>query len=337
MKKILIPSFILQVCLSVSVGIFAQCDQALVESQEYSWTKLADVMPKKMGAQYPKAKLVVNNISAIVQGLYPKPKGAEISWYGYFTGTGIDQQYANPYSVDIMCRRYNCSHDKPTLNGESESSIFVFVNDLGWMGTKMMLNGKEYRAIRAITRQNNGYRFFSFFEGQGTKMEDNWLLTYPGQTPFTYLSRKEFLQEARADQQKEMETMIASFPGRYKGRPQKELEDAILDCKKMHAPILGIIDNYLLQHSEAELAEPAIVYPYGVSSFRGFAEKLSDKNMVYLLKDNPSYYKKSLSPAAPQYISVLIRYPNKGMADKYFITAIKQQQLFDQLSALLGK
>jgi hypothetical protein len=64
---------------------------------------------------------------------------------------------------------------------------------------------------------------------------------------------------------------------------------------------------------------------------------MKDKNLVYVIKDDPSYYNKDLPATAPQYISVLLRSPSKGIPGKFFYEAFNRKILLDELSVLPGK
>lgn len=361
-------------CL-VSFNIAAQvaCDQNLIELKEHQWKKEPDALSSKPGsANLPKEQAIVKNFASFVQALYPKPKGAEITWSGYFDSPPIDRQYPNAYASNIYLKPYKCVNNKEVLISY-RSSLFIYANSLGFMGGKMTLNGKDYSTIRALSEMHDGYIYFTWDKNDPEKQDEEWLITYPGKLPFTYVTRKEYLSEAKAEQTKKMEDMIKSVEAGRKIRPQSEqdaekqkeidfyktqysgtrldamleqynknyktdrqkLDEAVALTRKNYQEVFTAIDSYLNNSTEEYLSQPAIVLPYGTYSFRSFEKNNTDINLVYIIRDNPDYFNKKLPVTEPQYICVLLRHMKKFTADRLFYEAVNQKALLDNLSAFI--
>jgi hypothetical protein len=368
---------LLLLCCFVSYNTFAQvtCDQAQIDLKERSWKKDPDALTSKAGAaNLPKEQAVNQKIYSVVQALYPKPKGGEIVWAGYFDSPKTDKQYPNAWAADFFFKPYKCINNKEVLISY-RSSLFIYCNSLGFMGGKMTLNGKEYSTTRALSEIRDGNIYFIWDKDNPDNAEEEWLITYPGKLPYTYVSRKEYLVEAKAEQTKEMEKMVKSVESGHKIRPQAEqdaekqkeidyykknysgprletmmvqyeksyksdqqkLDDAVALTRKNYQELFTAIDNYLNNSTEEYLSQPAVVLPYGTYSFRSFEKNTTDKNLVYIIRDNPEYYNKNLPVTEPQYIAVLLRHMKKYVPDQLFYEAVNQKALFDNLALMLRK
>jgi hypothetical protein len=243
------------------------------------------------------------------------------------------------------------------------------------MSSDLDMNGKSYVTLRALFTKKDGYIYYIFDENDKYKREEEYIITYSDKLPFTYMTRKEYITEARADQAKIYEVKTAELKKSYKVRPKAEqeadkqklidgfkksyqgaaltarieqfnrdyktdeqrLEEALKFNTSFYEKILSQYDVFLASHDEEYLSQPAIVLPYTRQNFDGFEKNRNDKNLVYILKDNPDYYNKNLPASAPQYLTVLIRHSLSGNQDKMFYDAINRKELLDNLSGILGK
>ena len=354
--------------------LYSQCNQTETEQKEHGWRKIEDASANKIPpALLTQQQETVRKISEIAKALYSKPKGAEISWYGNYFVRKIVNQYPNSYDADIILQNYKCINNKEVLLSYN-SSVFVGVNSLTFMSSDLDMNGKSYVTLRALFTKKDGYIYYIFDENDKYKREEEWILAYPDKLPFTYMTRKEYITEARADQAKKYEAKTAELKKSYKVRPKTEqeadkqklidgfkksyqgdaltarieqfnrdyktdeqrLDEALKFNTAFYDKILSNYDQFLASHSEEYLSQPAIVLPYTRENFDGFEKNLNDKNLVYILKDNPEYYNKNLPVSAPQYFSVLIRHSLGAVQDRMFYDAISRKELLDNLSALLG-
>jgi len=352
-----------------------QCSQLEIDQKEYSWKKDPDAVTDKAGpANLPGEQAVVKKIVDIATGFYPKPKGGEISSHGYFDGITAPGQYAKGYNVNIVYKRYICANGKVFLN-QYNSSVFVGLNSLLNMGKKITMNGKTYTSLLASYTNKDGYIYYPFDVNDRNNIEEEWILTFDGKLPFSFMSRKEYVTEARIDQQKEKDAKSAEIKKNFKIRSKQEQDaekqrfkdgfaksyqgDALTkslaqfdrdyktDQQKydeannfnedFYNKILKKYDDFISSHDDAYLSQPAVILPYTRQNFDGFDGKTDPLNSVYLLKDDPSYYKTNLGVTSPQYITVLIRHPRKGDTDALFYNAYNKKEFLDALASLLGK
>ena len=353
------------------------CDQQVMEQREHGWAQIPDALTSRADKNGID-KAFVRKLSTIISPMLPKPRGGEGFWYGNYDGKPVKLQYSKPYMANFIFKNYLCVNGKEVLNNGYNASAFINVNGLGDIGGSITLNGKEYSTIRFINTIKNGYPYFSFNRDNNpysTEMHESWLITYKDKLPFTYMSRKEYLQEAKAEQNKKMEEMIASvklghkirtrteqeaekqkqidyYRIHYKGSAlesvlarfekdyrtdEQKLDDAVELTKKNYGVLFTVISNYLNNSPAEYLEQPAVVLPYGTYSFKNFEANEKDINAVYILRNNPNYYNVKLPVSAPQYITVVIRNLIKIKSADAFAIALKKKELLDNLFATLGK
>jgi hypothetical protein len=352
-----------------------QCSQLEIDQKEYSWKKDPDAVTDRPGpANLSGEQAIIKKFIDIAAGYCPKPKGGEIFSHGYFDGRIVPGQYPKGYEANIVFKRYLCTNGKVTLIPYS-SSVFIGLNSLLFMGNEITMNGKTYTTLFASFINKDGYFYYPFDVNDRDKTEEEWILTYNGKLPFSFLSRKDYVIEARADQQKvkdaknaeikknfkirskaeqdaEKQRFMDGFRKSYQGdalnkrleqfdhdykTDQQKYDEAMKFNEDFYGKILKKYDDFILTHNEAYLSQPAIILPYSRQNFDGFDGKSDPLNSVYILKNDPSYYKTSLGVTTPQYITVLIRHPRKGDTDALFYNAFNRKEFLDTLASLLGK
>ncbi|GEM_PF-6182942 len=371
--KLTYSIFFLALLLVEPADLSSQCNQTETEQKEHGWSRIDDASTSHVAPSLlPKQQQTVQKISEIMKAFYPKPKGAEISWYGNYFVRKIVNQYPNSYDAEIILQNYKCINNKE-VRLSYNSSVFVGVNSLTFMSSDLDMNGKSYVTLRALFTKKDGYIYYIFDENDKYKREEEYIITYPDKLPFTYMTRKEYITEARADQAKIYEAKTAELKKNYKVRPKAEqeaerqkmidgfkksyqgnaltaridqynrdyktdeqrLDEALKFNTSFYEKILSKYNVFLASQSEEYLSQPAIVLPYTRENFDGFEKNRNDKNLVYIIKDNPEYYNRNLPVSAPQYFSVLIRHSLGAVQDKMFYEAINKKELLDDLYGLL--
>ncbi len=300
-------------------GPRAQCDQNTLESREFSWKKGTDFLAGNIGKGISKARLVVQQSAQLIQSQYPKPKGGEISWHGYYTGVAPAKQPVSPYNADIQFYPYRCVSNTARRSTGYTASVFICVNGLGDIGARMTINKKEYTLVRAVAPDPNGYYYFNLSNRYDANTHEAWLLTTKDRFPFQFMTRAEYLhemQEATTAQRDNVEQVL----------------------KPYYQKLLDSIDQYLTK-DPAYLAEPAQILNYS-KEFNGFAEgkKYSDPGRSFIIKSLlPDYFTKQSNNATPLYITVVIRHMKEYLPSQHFYEAVNKPVLLEQLSALLGK
>ena len=140
-------------------------------------------------------------------------------------------------------------------------------------------------------------------------------ITYNNTLPFSYLSRREYLQIL----QNRLEKSIKESPGE----------------KDYFQKFLGNISDYLTK-PESELSQPAICMWNDEERFSGFVEE-GTKGSFIAVKPNKEYYHKKLPISSPQFFSVVYTYTQNDPVFEENISAIKGAVDFAKLKNMLGK
>ncbi|MBI5370389.1 MAG: hypothetical protein HZA79_00025 [Sphingobacteriales bacterium] len=297
----------------------AQCDKGLLESKEYGWKKGTDALPGNLGKGIIKARAVVQQSAQIVQNLYPKLKGGEGLWHGYYSGIAPAKQPVSPYNAYMMFYPYLCINNTEKRGNGYTASVFISINGLGDIGSRIIINKKEYMLVRAVAPDPEGYYYFNSGSSYDTNTQEAWLLTAKDKFPFIFMTRGEYLSEMRVATTQKRDQVEKNLRGYY-----EKLVDSI--------------DHYI-KKGPAYLAEPAQVLNY-ITEFNGFAEgkKFADPGRSYIIKSlNPDYFTNSSGSATPLYMTVVIRHMKEYQPSRQFYEAVKRTPLLQQLSALLGK
>lgn len=314
MKAVLLFIMLFQV-----MTVRSQCDKTTLESREFVWKKAADALPADMGKGIARARTVVQQAAQLVQQLYPKPLGGEISWYGYYNGIAPAKQPVSPYNANIQFYPYLCAGNTAKRSSGYTASVFICVNGLGDIGTRMTINKKEYTALRAVAPDQDGYYYFNLANRYDPNSYEAWLLTTRDKFPFVFMTREEYLDEMR----------IATTA-------QRDQVEPVL--KGYYQKLLDSIDHYLAKEA-GYLSEPAQVLNYS-SEFNGFAEgkKFADPGRSYIIKSlRPDYFTAQAGNAIPLYMTVVIRHLKEYLPCRRFYDAVKKPVLLEQLTTLLGR
>ncbi len=297
----------------------AQCDKGIVESKEYGWKKGTDALPGDMGKGITKARTVVQQSAQILQNLYPKPKGGEGTWHGYYNGIAPAKQPVSPYNAYIMFYPYLCINNTEKRGNGYTASVFISINGLGDIGSRITINKREYMTVRAVAADPDGYYYFNLGGPYDANTHEAWLLTAKDKFPFIYMTRGEYLSEMRVATEQKRDQVEKILKGYYE-------------------KLLDSIDKYSKKGS-AYLSEPAQVLNY-ITEFNGFAEgkRYADPGRSYIIKSlNPDYFTNSSGSATPLYMIVVIRHMKEYQPSRQFYEAVKKTALLQQLSMLLGR
>src|SRR5882757_7251812 len=81
---------------------------------------------------------------------------------------------------------------------DSKGRLTIMANDLSPLLRYLTVNGKEFAGIRPAAGAQKDYRYFEY-EEEGHLRTITWLVTTdPDRLPYIEITRKEYLQEARA-------------------------------------------------------------------------------------------------------------------------------------------
>lgn len=335
------------------------------------WTKLPETV-KANAADLAIQRRFYHAVHNPLQAAY-QPKGLDAAYSGSFQSTQYSQPVAY-YWYTLFAERYFCEGDALVLNKFDINSIFRtefnYVSFLEIYDTTAADNSLGFRSLRegiAVEIRPGIWQFNDVKTSLGSGNEGLtklWLITYDGQLPWSFVTRKEFLLKRKRFLQKEMaaeatwlKDQLAGWEQQkkykeqeYKSDPAKltnyisgthnpAVERVQASYKKLiqgYENALARIDHQLSASSE-DLNKKAIVIK---STQNNFDYDFTDKMEPFaelLTKPNPSYFKKFSSPAVPQMITVSIRYDPKNPVMVDFAKEMERNLHLDYLKSFIGK
>lgn len=368
MKKLMI--------LVLSVNSFfanAQDDDCLDRqlAKQGKWTKLPETVKSGAGDLAIQRRFY-NAVHNPLQSAY-QPKGIDAAYSGSFQPPQYSQRLAY-WWYTVFAERYFCEGNALVLNKFDINTIFTtefnYVSFLEIYDTTAADNPLGFRAlregfpveIRPGIWQFNDVKTSLGAGNQGlTKL---WLITYDGQLPWSFVTRREFLQKRKRFLQKQVELEAPRLKERLAGWEQqkkyKEQEwkadparvanyvsgthnPAIERETANHKKTMQSYEN-AIERIEGQLAAPAedlnkpAIVIKSTSNYLDydFTDKL-EPFAELLTKPNPGYLKKWSSPAVPQMITVSIKYDPKNAVTAGFAKEMEQLLNLDLLKSFIGK
>lgn len=368
MKKIFSALFVIS-CSYVAAQDNDCLNRQLAKSGK--WTKLSETV-KSNAADLAIQRRFYNAVHNPLQENY-QPKGLDAAYSGSFQ----PPQYSQPlayYWYTLFAERYLCEGDALVLNKFDINSIFRtefnYVNFLEIYDTTAADNSLGFRALREGVPVEIRPGIWQFDDvktslGSGNEgLTKLWLISYDGQLPWSFVTRREFLLKRKRFLQKEMaaetprlKDQLAGWEQQKKYKEQEWKSDpaklanyisgthnpAVERVQASHKKLIQGYENGIarideqLSASAEELNKWAIVIK---STKNNFDYDFTDKMEPFaelLTKPNPAYFKKYSSPAVPQMITVSIRYDHKNPVMVGFAKEMEKNLNLDFLKSFIGK
>lgn len=253
--------------------------------------------------------------------------------YSYNFDGGIDpsgkNKAADTFGYTMYLLKYVCDKNSPdkskfyvnvatptnlTIDANSINQYRLFASDISdntFRGYLLMKNRPQ---------KVNGFYFLGDqFSGDSQSKQKyyTWLITYDDSLPFSYVSRKEYLQLSRTRLQKTIQENgnETGFYNEY----VKRIDDA-------------------LKRPDPELSLPSIVLRNDEERFTGFVDE-GTAGSTFLIKHNPAYYRKGLPKSAAQFFTVTFTVLEGDQIPVYVdnMNAIRKIVDFGALRNMLGK
>lgn len=324
--------FFLPVLIFLSFNVLSQdCSKELLKQKPGTWKAGPQGSIVNVSAtDLSKEKAVIAAIHKMVFTKY-KPTGCQISYstvYGKNPNPG-QTWIADPYHYAMYILRYICdgnSKDKskyyvdystPTTVNIT-ANVFYPLNSL--YAADPVDDFRGYLKMKTKPVKKDGYYFMGeeVVGDYGTDSEIKeyrWLITYNDTLPFTYLSRKEYLQI----QKKRLEKAIKDSPGE----------------KTYFEKFIKNINDYLTK-TETELSKPAVCMWNDEERFEKFVDE-GTKGSFIAIKSNLDYYHKKLPKSSPQFFSIVYKISKGDAVFEENMEAIKKAVDFATLKNMLGK
>jgi hypothetical protein len=336
-----------------------------------SWKKLPETV-KSSPADLAIQRRFYNALHNSLQSAY-QPRGLDAAYSGSFQPVKYAQPVAYTWYT-LFGERYFCEGDALVLNKFDINTLFTtafnYVSFLEIYDTTAADNGLGFRPLREGIPVETRPGIWQFSDvrtslGAGNEgLTKLWLITYDGQLPWSYVSRREFLikrkrfllQEMAAEKSR-MKDQLASWEQMKKYKEQEWKSDPARlanylsgthnpGIERVQASYKKLMQDYekafakldeQLAAPEEELNKKAIVIKSTKNNFDYAFTDTMEPFAELLTKPNPSYFKKWSSPAVPQMITVSIKYDPKNPVSAGFAREIEKIINLDYLKSFLGK
>jgi hypothetical protein len=316
-----------------------------------------------------KEKKVVASLHNMIKSNF-KPLGvtAEIS-------EAYDRSYpdmpVNHYSFNVLFLPYYCEGNIIKTANETSTSFFINANkfdaEIFDKYDENNTSGEGYHSMPSIPVEKNGCYYFEADASLGFGMAGKsytWLITYDGKLPYSYVSKKEFLEKRKLlllkalpealtalkeimklkDMEKSMtEVQYKNDPEKLKRYmnndylPVKEVnEKNLVRTEKDYKNAIAKIETQL-KMSPDDLNQTAIVK---IDPQDPLSYLFTDDNDAFgrvLIQPNPGYFNKKLSRSTPQFFTVNVSGNQNNKIAANAMADIMKAVDFSILKNLLGK
>lgn len=311
-----------------------------------AWQKQEDYMesrlPGKLGTEMKK---IVGSLASWAQRSGVDTLGCIPAWCGaYFT----NKANAFPlFKYEMRSAFFTGEISALNAGPGKASSLVITANDLAALQQTFSINGNDYLSLPAMQQAYDGVQYAEWTaekeEASEARRTRTWVISYAGRMPYSILSRKEYLEEAKkeitadkqrlkedlqqripvktaqqeeAEQKREIESIGAMYSGATRDsrvrsylasyKPDSVYFKEVFDGQSasLDADSL-LLDSMLTRSSSDYLERPAIV-SVPAHDFRNFEDGKPGSRM--LAKWNMSYFDKNLSLARPQFLAVSWQY-----------------------------
>ena len=339
------------------------------------WQKQEDFLESHLpGKATTEMKKIVGGLASWAQQSGVDSLGCSPAWCGaYFS----NKTNAFPlFKYEMRAGFYTGEIGVVNAEPGKESRLVITANDLSVLQQTFSLNGNDYLSLPSMTQQYDGIQYGEWTgskeDSSDTRLTKAFLITYEGRLPYTILSRKQYLEEAKkeiaADKQRLKEDLQQRIPVKNAQQEeavkQREIEaignmysgatrdsrvrsylasykpDSIYfkevfasESASFDADSL-LLDSMLVKTSPDYLQKPAFV-SVPAHAFRDFEDGKPGSRM--LAKWDFPYFDKNLSLARPQFIVVSWQYDPSDAVAVSLDKQLGSKLNYCDLHGLLGK
>jgi hypothetical protein len=335
-----------------------------------TWKHANTALREISAADLAREKKTIATIHAMVKAKY-SPMGVNVLSNGGYSRP-LSSRPVNDYTYSMIPLNLYC--DGNTVKEVHETSTYFSIssNSLGAEiysaaeGDRLLLEG--FNVISDMPVEKDGYWYFKernvtlAFGGPGKIRQ--WLVTYDGKLPFTYVTKKEFLEfrkkalvgimhnsgEGFKDVLKRNEMEKGFKEVEYKNDPGKlakymkmdytqikaRYEKLLADNERSYQSAFAKIETQL-KLPASELAEPALVMMDPQDHLSYLFTTINDPSRQVLIKPNPVYFNKKLPRSSPQFFSIYITGSHTDPITAKAMTDFEKAVDFTLLKKMLGK
>jgi len=357
--------------VSTRLSFSQECSEATLIQKSGDWKEgLKGSTSGVSAADLAREKNVITALHNMVKSKYV-PMGVSAGFHGAYNGA-IATIPVNTYSYSIIPLNYLCEAGAVRTAHETSTYFQIGVNFFDSeiydeaQGDRALAEG--FNVMTDMPTEKDGYYFFEEKDvtlGFGIPGKSSlWLITYNGKLPYSYVSKKEFLEKRKKNLANEMLAAGSGFSDvlknieiektyketEYKNDPEKlkrymkmdyqpgkeRYEKLLADNEKNFQPAFTKLEA-LLKMPATELSQPAIVKVDPQDHLSYLFTNDDDPFGKILIKPNPAYFNTSLPRSSAQFFSVyIIGNPKEPIASKVMTDIIKAVD-FTTLKNMLGK
>ena len=335
-----------------------------------TWKESSGGTSNVSATDLPREKKVLTAINTMIKSKYA-PLGVSA-----FMNESYDRPESimtcNSYRYSILPLNYYCDGNAIKTATETSTTFELTVNkfdvDIYDTTNEGRALDEGFHVMPHLPIEKDGYWFFKEIDASlGFQMSGKscmWLITYDGKLPYSYVSKKEFLEKRKRslytlmensaigikDNLKTIELEKTLTEKELKNDPEKlksylkmgyqykkdKYQKFLEDNEKTFKPAFEDIEKQLRMSTEI-LNQKAIVKRDPNDTYNYLFTDDNDKFGEVLIKLNPSYFNKKLSKTVPQFFLIYITWNhNEPIATKFredIISAID----FATLKNMLGK
>lgn len=289
-----------------------------------------------------------------------QPRGVQAEWYSFHTAHEPGNP-VNAYGYVLMGMRYSCTGDALKLAHETYNVVNININgnfnnmlydsstNYEGLGFHVLQEGIPEEILPGVWKFKDVPTPLGFGLNGSRKL---WLITHPGQLPWSFVSRIEFLQTRRhnllrmlkeaeaglrtnlADlerQKKDIEKILKNEPDKWAAYLKNDYEPAPRRFQEQYdktkTSLVQAIDkvNAQLEAPEAELKQRAVVAQSSANHLDYNFVEAGEQFSRILVKPNPAYYKKGIGTSLPQFIEVGIKYNPEDQVSVLFAQEMEQR------------
>lgn len=299
------------------------CDQATLLQTPGKWIKGRENPSYGINPAYlAKMKVNLASIHSMIQQNY-KPYGADADYNNVYSGGRLKPKYPVSYTYSIYVMKYYCEGNAIKKSHETNTTLNIIANSYN------SLNISEEEVVGAAAEdgfyslpghveQHEDYLKWTEEVSLGFGMDGlqtNWLVTYNNQLPFSFVTKKEFLE-------KKKQIVLAAL-AKWK------------DDQKNNETLKRIEDE--LKNSESELNKPAVIANPDPYKPFVFANKSDTKYVQTLIKLNLAYFNLKIPLTSPQFFTIGLKGDHKNDISKKAMKDIEAAIDFKKLKSMLGK
>lgn len=321
---------------------------------------------------YPAILKRLEPVAAMFREAYPEPRGTAAEGYKAIRKFGTEQEGGPAqYGYVSLYKTWLCpvSTGQSSRADETGNWAYAYVNSVHSLlkaltDKPLQVSGRPTR-VWLLARRIGSLRGEPLYEPwMGLTMGRALVFARQGAFPWKPVSQKQYLEAVEAsltqgaselndaadqvirDIEKNIEEMKKTLTGAMRDKVVADMERALADARaqrlantgKLSAGVAGelkVIEHYRAQHTEAELAQPAIL-PQGITTvFRGaFGTEADGGHRVVTVDDG--YFRRDMPADAAQLITLVWR-AEDGAASTAWHEGFERRFPIDKLRALLGR